>query len=55
MAHCPWTEEGSTVNHVGRAPPGTDTWSNPAQRLDGFMGLGWLQRYVFLHVGDDAM
>lgn len=54
MAYCPWTEECSTVNHVKWATPGTDTWSNPAQPLDGFRRLGWLQRYVFLDMGDDV-
>lgn len=40
MAYFPRIEERSTVKHVERATPGTDTWSNPAQRLDGFMRLG---------------
>lgn len=38
-----------------RATPGTDTWPNPAQPLDGCRRLGWLQRFAFLDMGDDVM
>lgn len=55
MAYCPWTEEHSTVNHVEESHSWDSHVVQPCTTFGWMRRLGWLQRYVFLDMGDDVM